>query len=70
VNWTTDHPTHEGWYWLWIDNGGKGTVIVYVISADRMVSMGQEREGNPALQKGMWFGPLEPPPFEERESQP
>ncbi|MCC2642798.1 MAG: hypothetical protein K0S45_3211 [Nitrospira sp.] len=45
-------------------------IIVYVISADRMVAIGHEREGNPASQKGAWFGPLEPPPFEERESKP
>ena len=70
INWTTDKPTQEGWYWFRIDNEGKRTVIVYVISTDRMVAIGTENEGNPALQKGAWFGLLEPPQFEERESQP
>ncbi len=70
ITWTTDKPTREGWYWFRIDNEGKRTVIVYVISADRMVAIGTENEGNPALQKGAWFGPLQPPHFEERESQP
>jgi hypothetical protein len=53
-----------------MDTGDKRTVIVYVISADRMSSAGTETEGRPSLQKGVWFGPLEPPAFEERESQP
>lgn len=35
-----------------------------------MVSVGIEQESNPAYQKGWWFGPLEPPAFEKRESQP
>ena len=70
MNWTQDKPTQEGWYWFHMDTGDRRTVIVYVISADRMVAIGTEREGNPAHQKGTWFGPIEPPPFEERESQP
>jgi hypothetical protein len=70
MNWTTDHPSKEGWYWLHLDNEEKQIVIVYVLSAERMVSVGTETEGQPSLQKGVWFGPLEPPPFEERESQP
>jgi hypothetical protein len=53
-----------------MDTGEKRMVIVYVISADRMVAVGDENEGHPALQKGAWYGPLEPPAFEERESQP
>jgi hypothetical protein len=68
--WTTEHPTKEGWYWLSLDNEGRQVVIVYVIDAERMVGVGTESEGKPSLQKGTWFGPLEPPPFEERESQP
>ena len=43
---------------------------MYVIDADRMVGIGAETEGQPSLQKGTWYGPLEPPQFEERESQP
>ena len=70
MNWTTDAPTQEGWYWFRADGGDQRTVIVYVIRANRMIAIGDEREGNPAFQKGSWFGPLEPPPFEERESQP
>jgi hypothetical protein len=70
MNWTTDHPTQEGWYWLHLDNEKKQIVIVYVLSADRMVSVGTETEGQPSLQKGVWYGPLEPPAFKERESQP
>ena len=70
MNWTTDHPTKEGWYWLQLDNEEKQIVIVYVLSAERMVSVGTETESRPSLQKGVWFGPLEPTPFEERESQP
>jgi hypothetical protein len=65
----TEHPTREGWYWLRLDDGEQ-IVIVYVIDAEHMVASGSETEGNPSLQKGVWFGPLEPPPFEERESQP
>jgi hypothetical protein len=65
MNWTTDTPTLEGWYWFRMDTGDKRTVMVYVISADRMVAVGDERGGNPAAQKGFWFGPVEPPPFEE-----
>jgi hypothetical protein len=70
MNWTTEHPTKEGWYCLHLDNQEKQILIVYVIDAERMVATGSETEGNPSLQKGAWFGPLEPPPFEERESQP
>jgi hypothetical protein len=70
MNWTTEHPVKEGWYWFRMDNEENRTVIVYVISADRMVAVGSDTEGNPALQKGAWYGPLEPPAFEERESQP
>jgi hypothetical protein len=70
MNWTLDKPTKEGWYWFRMDTGEKRMVIVYVISADRMVAVGDENEGHPALQKGAWYGPLEPPAFEERESQP
>ncbi len=70
MNWTQDKPAQEGWYWFRMDTGEKRTVIVYVISPDRMVAIGTESEGNPALQKGAWFDPLEPPPIEERESQP
>ena len=70
MNWTLDAPTREGWYWFRMDNEEKRTVIVYVISADRMVAVGSESEGNPALQKGAWFGPLEPPPFAEHEFRP
>ena len=70
MNWTTECPKKEGWYWLHLDNEEKQIVIVYVLSAERMVSVGTETEGQPSLQKGVWFGPLEPPPFEERESQP
>ena len=70
MNWTQDKPTKEGWYWFRMDNEEQRTVIVYVISADRMVAIGDERGGNPAVQKGVWYGPLEPPAFEERESQP
>ena len=70
MNWTTDSPIREGWYWLRLDNETKQVVIVYVIDADRMVGIGTEAEGQPSLQKGTWYGPLEPPQFEERESQP
>jgi hypothetical protein len=70
MNWTQDKPTKDGWYWLRLDNEDNRTVMVYVISADRMVAIGHEREGNPAVQKGAWFGPLAPPVFEKRESQP
>jgi hypothetical protein len=70
MNWTLDTPTKEGWYWFRMANEEKRTVIVYVISADRMVAVGSEREGNPALQKGTWYGPLGPPEYEERKSQP
>lgn len=70
MNWTMDSPTQEGWYWLRLDNEAKQIVIVYVIDADRMVGIGMETEGKPSLQKGTWYGPLEPPPLEERESQP
>jgi hypothetical protein len=70
MNWTLDTPTKEGWYWFRMDNEEKRMVIVYVISADRMVAVGSDTEGNPALQKGAWYGPLEPPQYEERESQP
>jgi hypothetical protein len=69
MNWTQNKPTQEGWYWFRMDNEEKRTVIVYVISADRMVAVGSEREGNPALQKGSWLGPLEPPRFEETKFQ-
>lgn len=44
MNWTTDHPTKEGWYWFQMENKEKRTVIVYVISADRMVAVGSEGE--------------------------
>jgi hypothetical protein len=70
MNWTTDAPTQEGWYWFRMDTGDKRTVMVYVVSPDRMLAVGDERGGHPAAQKGSWFGPVEPPPFEERESQP
>ena len=70
MNWTTDAPTQEGWYWFRTDSEEKHTVIVYVISAERMVAIGTEHENNPAYQKGSWFGPVTPPPFDERESQP
>lgn len=68
--WTPQHPTQEGWYWFRMDSEEKRMVIVYVISADRMVAVGSDTEGNPALQKGAWYGPLEAPEYEERESQP
>lgn len=70
MNWTRDKPTKEGWYWFRMENEEKRVVIVYVISQDRMVAVGSESEGNPALQNGAWCGPLQPPPFEARESQP
>ncbi len=70
MNWTQDKPTQEGWYWFRMDTGDKRTVIVYVLSPDRMVAIGDEHEGSPAIQIGFWFGPLESPPFEEREPQP
>jgi hypothetical protein len=70
MNWTTEHPTKEGWYWLHLDNEEKQILIVYVIDMERMVAVGTEIESKPSLQKGTWFGPLEAPPFEERESQP
>ena len=70
MNWTHDKPTKEGWYWFRIDNEEKRIVIVYVITPDRMVAIGTEGEGNPALQKGAWYGPLQPPAFEECDSQP
>lgn len=69
MNWTQGSPSQEGWYWFRMDNEEKRTVIVYVISADRMVAVGSESEGNPALQKGAWYGPLQPPPFEETKPQ-
>ena len=69
MNWTTEYPITEGWYWFRMDNEEKLTVIVYVITADRMVAIGTESEGNPAVQKGAWYGPIDPPPFDERESQ-
>ena len=68
MNWTADSPIREGWYWLRLDNETKQVVIVYVIDADRMVGIGTETEGQPSLQKGTWYGPLEPPQFEERVS--
>jgi len=43
---------------------------VYVIDAERMVAAGSDTELDPTLQVGEWYGPLEPPPTEERESQP
>jgi hypothetical protein len=70
MTWTTDPPTQEGWYWFHMDTGDKRTVMVYVVSPDRMLAVGDERGGHPAAQKGSWFGPIEPPPFQERESQP
>ena len=70
MNWTTEYPVKEGWYWFRMDNEEKRTVIVYVISADRMVAIGTEHEGNPSHQKGSWFGPLEPPLFREFGSEP
>ena len=69
MNWTQDKPSQEGWFWFRADTKDNRTVIVYVISDERMIAIGDEREGNPAFQKGSWFGPLETPPFEERESQ-
>lgn len=69
MNWTTEYPITEGWYWFRIDNEEKRTVIVYVIDAQRMVAVGTEQEGNPSHQKGAWFGPLESPPFEETKPQ-
>ncbi len=63
--WTTEYPVKERWYWFQMDNEEKRMVIVYVISADRMVAIGHEHESNPAGHKGYWFGPLDSPPFEE-----
>ncbi len=39
MNWTQDMPTQESWNWFRIDNEQKRTVIVYVISTDRMMAM-------------------------------
>jgi hypothetical protein len=70
MRWTNESPTEEGWYWFQMGNVDKRMVIVYVISENHMVAVGTEQEGNPSFQKGSWFGPLEPPPYEECESQP
>ncbi len=70
MNWTTEHPTREGWYWLRRDNEQEQPCIVYVINAARMVALGNDSEHNPGGESGVWYGPLESPPIEERESQP
>ena len=70
TDWGTEPPTKAGWYWFRMDNEENRTVIVYVISADRMVAIGTETEGNPTHHKGSWLGPLEPPPFEKHGSEP
>jgi hypothetical protein len=42
MNWTEDKPTKEGWYWFRMDNEEKRIVIVYVITPDRMVAIGDD----------------------------
>ncbi len=70
MNWTRESPTKKGWYWLRQDKEETHLFIVYVIDAERMVAAGSETEINPAQEVGEWYGPLEPPPTEERGSQP
>ena len=70
MNWTRETPAQEGWYWFRPDNEEQQRHIVYVINAQRMVTLGTEIEQAPGLQPGAWYGPLEAPPYEERESQP
>ncbi len=70
MNWTREAPSKEGWYWLRLDKEETHRFIVYVIDAERMVAAGSETELHPSLQLGEWYGPIDPPPTEERESQP
>lgn len=63
MNWTHDTPRKKGV----LDSTDRQKVIVYVIKQDRMVAIGHEHEGHPAALKGAWYGPLEPPAFEESE---
>ena len=70
MNWTTEHSTTESDYWLRCDNEDKQPWIAFVINAERMVALGSDIEHHLAGQSGVWYGPLGPPPFEERESQP
>ena len=70
MNWTTDPPTEEGWYWFHMDTGDQRPVIVYVISADRMVAIGTERVDNPAPPERHLVWAQRTAAFRGTESQP
>ena len=44
--------------------------IVHVINAERMVALDSDSEHNPGGESSIWYGALESPLIEERESQP
>ena len=61
MNWTTDKPTKQGWYWwrYFMD-----TIMVYVYfdkGKGHVQYSGHGTEDTLSLLNGEWFGPLEPP---------
>lgn len=50
--------------------GNNQRSIAYVINAERMVALDSDSEHNPGGESSSWYGALESPPIEERESQP
>ncbi len=70
MTWTRDCPTEDACYWRHLYKEDSQSVVVYVVNAPKMIAVGTETEISPRLQLGEWFGPLEPPTLEERESQP
>jgi hypothetical protein len=75
MKWTLQKPTTEGWYWFREKNMEPEVVHLCLSRDDVMLEVQPVfAQGTPPIHvstcDGEWFGPLEPPPFEERESQP
>ena len=66
MNWTTEHPTQEGWYWFRERNMEPEVVHVCLSRDDVMFEVQSVfGQGNTPIQgtawDGEWFGPLESP---------
>jgi hypothetical protein len=75
MKWTLQKPTTEGWYWFREKNMEPEVVHLCLSRDDAMLEVQSVfGQGNAPIQvsawDGEWFGPLEAPPSEERESQP
>jgi hypothetical protein len=65
MNWTTEHPTKEGWYWF-LSSSGHVTISKIESAGARLLAEPHETEDDQQFVEkleGYWCGPIQHPPL-------